>query len=335
MSMSFGRNTMPKAICSSTRQEFISMATFTAHAHRDFRHPSWLHGEELHGTDSSDIFLGSAGADTIYAGGGSDNVIGGSGGDTIIATAFGATAFVGPWGNDTVHGGDGNDGIYYGQTTSDVTLWGDRGDDVIVSGSGNDKIYGGDGNDKIWGGAGNDTIFGDNALGISGNDTIVGGEGNDTIYGGGGNDVIWGGADVDYLTGGKGADTFSFAAGDSGLHWQDADVIYDFKPSFDRGFPGDVIHFGGMEKGTSSNFFHGTFNSSHDYSDAAAYEHALKEANHGMVLNGGEWGNGNMKYVFETDGHNGWLFADMDGDRHFDTGIELKGVTDMHAWNIV
>ena len=90
-----------------------------------------------------------------------------------------------------------------------------------------------------------------------------------------------------------------------------------------------------MEKGTSSNFFHGTFNSSRDSSDAAAYEHALKEANHGMVLNGGEWGNGNMKYVFETDGHNGWLFADMDGDRHFDTGIELKGVTDMHAWNIV
>ncbi len=70
-------------------------------------------------------------------------------------------------------------------------------------------------------------------------------------------------------------------------------------------------------------------------SDAAAYEHALKEANHGMALNGGEWGNGNMKYLFETDGHNGWLFADTNGDHHFDTGIELKGVTDMHAWNVV
>ena len=48
------------------------MATFIAHAHRDFRHPYLLHGEELHGTDASDIFLGSAGTDTIYAGGGSD-----------------------------------------------------------------------------------------------------------------------------------------------------------------------------------------------------------------------------------------------------------------------
>src|SRR6266436_978024 len=49
MSMSFGRNTMLNAICSSTRQE-LTMATFIAHASRDFRHPSLLHGDQLHGT---------------------------------------------------------------------------------------------------------------------------------------------------------------------------------------------------------------------------------------------------------------------------------------------
>jgi Ca2+-binding RTX toxin-like protein len=291
--------------------------------------------QEIHGTSAAETLIGGVIGDTIYAGAGNDIVYGGSGSDTINATAFGYEGFVGAWGNDTVHGGDGDDHINYGQTTSDVTLWGDRGDDVIVSGSGNDTIVGGDGNDKIWGGAGNDTIFGDVAFSIGGNDTIYGGDGRDTINGGGGDDIIWGGAGVDFLTGGRGADTFAFNAGDSGLHWQDADVIYDFKPTLDRGFPGDVIHFEGMEKGSSSNFFHGTVNTSHDYSEAAAYEHALKQANEGFVLNQGEWGNGKMKYVFETDGHNGWLFADTDGDHHIDMGIELKGVTDMHAWNIV
>jgi Ca2+-binding RTX toxin-like protein len=96
------------------------MAIFTLQAHGSFRYPSWLHGQEVHGTDGSDIFLGSAGSDTIYAGGGSDNVIGGSGGDTIIAQAYGSTIY-GAWGNDTVHGGNGDDYIDYRQTTSDVS----------------------------------------------------------------------------------------------------------------------------------------------------------------------------------------------------------------------
>jgi Ca2+-binding RTX toxin-like protein len=329
MSMSFGRNTMPNAICSFTRQEFITMATFIAHAHRDFRHPYLLHGEELHGTDASDIFLGSAGTDTIYAGGGSDDVNGGSGDDTIYAQAFGSSIY-GAWGNDAVHAGDGNDRINYGQTTSNVALFGDNGDDVIYSGSGNDKIYGGAGNDWIFGGNGNDTIYGDGTAG-AGNDIIYGWNGNDYIFGGDGNDEIWGGRDVDYLTGGGGADTFKFNAGDSGLHWADADVIYDFRPSFDRGFQNDTIDIVGTEKGTSSNFGHinGPLNTSNDADYVAVYEHALKFADSEMQFHT------NLKYEFVTDGHNGFLFVDTNGDHHPDMGIELRGVTDMHYWNVV
>ena len=286
--------------------------------------------KEIHGTSAAETLIGGVIGDTIYTGAGNDVVHAGSGNDTIVATPFESGNVWAAWGNDTVHGGSGDDRILYGQTSSDVTLFGDRGDDMIVSGSGNDHIYGGDGNDYIYASAGNDTIFGDNALGISGNDTIFGGDGRDTINGGGGNDVIWGGAGVDFLTGGRGADTFNFLAGDSGLHYADADVITDFKPSFDRGFPGDVIHFDGMEKGTSSNFYHLTIDTSIYHSESAAYEHALESANSFMKLS-----NTHPKYEFVSDGHNGWLFADTDGDHRVDTGIELKGVTDMHAWNIV
>jgi Ca2+-binding RTX toxin-like protein len=307
------------------------MTTFFGQTFRDRNHPWWVHeaNDQMHGTDASDIFLAGGGNDTIYAGGGSDDVNGGSGDDTIYAQAFGSSIY-GAWGNDAVHAGDGNDRINYGQTTSNVALFGDNGDDVIYSGSGNDKIYGGAGNDWIFGGNGNDTIYGDGTAG-AGNDIIYGWNGNDYIFGGDGNDEIWGGRDVDYLTGGGGADTFKFNAGDSGLHWADADVIYDFRPSFDRGFQNDTIDIVGTEKGTSSNFGHinGPLNTSNDADYVAVYEHALKFADSEMQFHT------NLKYEFVTDGHNGFLFVDTNGDHRPDMGIELRGVTDMHYWNVV
>jgi len=36
-----------------------------------------------------------------------------------------------------------------------------------------------------------------------------------------------------------------------------------------------------------------------------------------------------------TDGHDGWVFVDTDGNHTVDYGIELKGVTDLHWQNIV
>jgi Ca2+-binding RTX toxin-like protein len=336
MSMSFGRNTMLNAICSLTRQE-LSMANFYGSSFRSpYSHRVYEFSDEMHGTGAGDTFYAGGGNDTIYAGGGSDEVYGGSGDDTIYATAYGYPGFHAAWGNDAVYGGDGNDRIFYGDTTSNVILFGDNmtspgahdGNDTIVSGSGDDYIYGGGGNDRIWGGAGNDVIYGDMPFGSAkGDDLIVGGAGTDYIYGGAGNDQIWGGRDVDYLTGGSGADTFAFAAGDSGLHYADADVIYDFTPSFDRGFPGDVIDVG--SKGTSSNFGHITIDTSHQFTWAAEYEHALSSANAAMQIHP------TREYEFVTDGQDGWLFADTNGDHRVDTGIELRGVTDMHYWNVV
>jgi len=292
---------------------------------------------DMHGTSAADAFNAGLGNDTIWGGFGSDVVNGGSGDDTIHATTYAAQPFVGPWGNDVVYGGVGNDFIDYANTTSNVVLYGDNaqwsrqdGNDTIVSGSGNDWIYGGGGNDVISGGAGNDVIYGDMPISrTGGNDVIFGGDGRDTIYGGAGNDTIWGNSGVDFMYGGSGADTFKFNAGDTGLHYADADVIYDFHPSSDRGFPtGDTIDFTTMEKGTSSNFDHKAIINIHG-SDAAEYANALGTANAEETVNP------NLKYVFVTDGQNGWLFADTNGDHHLDAGIELRGVTDMHYWNVV
>lgn len=310
----------------------------------NFRLPGshWLlreYDDQMHGTSFDDTFYAGGGNDTIYAGLGDDAVYAGSGNDTIYATDYRAPGYVGPWGNDAVYAGDGDDHINYGNTTSNVILFGDNtaagahdGNDTIVSGAGNDWIYGGGGNDFILGGAGSDVIYGDMPNGNArGDDVIFGGDGNDSIYGGAGNDVIYGGRDVDYMYGGSGADTFKFNAVDTGLHYADADVIYDFKPSFDRGFPGagDTINFVTVDSGTSRNFGHTSIDTSHEYTYAAEYEHALKAAN------ATEASNSNLKYVFVTDGQDGWLFVDTNGDHHLDAGIELRGVTDMHYWNVV
>ena len=45
-----------------------------------------------------------------------------------------------------------------------------------------------------------------------------------------------------------------------------------------------------------------------------------------------------VRYVFLTDGVNGYLFGDIDGDAWIETGIVLKGLTsinDFHYWDII
>jgi Ca2+-binding RTX toxin-like protein len=286
--------------------------------------------DQMHGTSSDDTFLAGGGNDTIYAGAGDDYVSGGSGNDHIYASAFGVSAHA-AWGHDAVYGGAGDDIINYTNTTSSVILYGDdlenrlSGHDEIWGGSGSDRIYGGGGGDNLYGGDGNDTIYGDTLTGAgSGDDYIFGQNGNDTIYGGAGKDNIWGGADVDYLTGGSGADTFHFEAGDSGRSYADADVIYDFNRN-----EGDKLDLPGAA--TASNFGHikGFLDTSHNTTYAQDYKQALDFAQNVMSAQPG------IKYEFVTDGHNGWLFANLDRLPGVDFGIELKGVTDLHWQDIV
>jgi hypothetical protein len=41
------------------------------------------------------------------------------------------------------------------------------------------------------------------------------------------------------------------------------------------------------------------------------------------------------RYEFATDGKDGWLFADTDGNHKIDLAIELPGVSDLSHLNIV
>lgn len=188
-----------------------------------------VYGDLLADDSGNDVIYGGDGADTIYTGSwdgathtgnGTDEAWGGNGGDMIYGDN-GADKLAGGAGSDTINGGGGNDVIYSGADAAST--------DDLLGGAGNDTIYGGDGVDNIDGGTGNDVLYGgsgiDTVEGGSGADSIFGGADGDYLYGDAGDDIITGGAGdgaSDDLTGGDGADTFVFSAGDG------ADLILDF-----------------------------------------------------------------------------------------------------------
>jgi hypothetical protein len=74
----------------------------------------------LTGTDSDEMFVGTAGANTLTGNGGTDLIFGGAGADTLNGGA-GVDVLIGGAGNDTLIGGLGND-----------TLTGGDGNDVFI-----------------------------------------------------------------------------------------------------------------------------------------------------------------------------------------------------------
>jgi Ca2+-binding RTX toxin-like protein len=314
----------------TTMAEIFGTGHFNIHTHRYIGF-----ADTLDGTSGNDTIWAGGGNDHVYAGAGDDEVHGGAGDDILVANPQNPYT-IGAWGHDAVYGDSGNDIIAYGNTTNSVILYGDdinnqeAGNDTITGGSADDQIYGGGGNDTIYGGGGNDTIYGDSFTGSgNGNDNISGGAGHDSIWGGDGNDIISGGTGFDDLWGGKGADTFVFTNGDSTKSYSGADVIHDFNASTNSYSVWDKLDLDG--KATASNFGHinGVLDTSHDFTDKAAYDHALGFAQNVMTNSPG------LKYEFVTDGHDGWVFVDANNNHTVDYGIELKGVTDLHWQNIV
>lgn len=221
-------------------------------------------GEEISGTNSSDVLAGTTGDDTIDggsgndeidAGAGHDTVLGGKGkdsisggdGDDMIDSGGQADLVYGGNGDDRIYGGLGNDSLFgddgddviFGGSNNDIinggrgndTLYGDHGADTISGGSDDDEIYGGRSNDKLNGNSGNDSLFGGNGndklTGGTGDDYLDGGAQADRLDGGDGNDTLVGGLGNDELTGGAGADTFVFAG------VVNNDVITDFEAGID------------------------------------------------------------------------------------------------------
>lgn len=157
--------------------------------------------------------------------------------------------------------------------------------------------------------SGNDTIYGN-----GGDDGISGGAGHDVIYGGSGNDSINGGAGWDELTGGIGRDTFIFARGESGPTYATADVITDFVSVND-----DILFLGNSPAGNSSNYREFFLGDGFGHGNAQQdYNEALNEARQDI--------GGNVRYAFYTNGQDGYLFADLDGNGTVDTSVELRGL---------
>ena len=255
-------------------------------------------GTQLLGTDGGDSIFGFGGNDRIYGGMGVDYISGGDGDDQIYAEGGDRPNVFEFWGNDTVRGGNGNDTISYYHSVDPVTIYGDH----LQPSEANLQ----DGNDTIWGGWASDTI-----IGGGGDDTIYGGRGNDYIitdYGYGttpgyyGTNTVWGGAGQDTVIV-SGWDTVVINRGDS----NPVDGAQDIIAHFDRAhahleLPGDA---------TASNYDETTIS-------GRGFDAALNMANYMLK---------SVDYVFITDGHDGFVFADTDGDTRADIGVTMAGLT--------
>ena len=166
----------------------------------------------------------------------------------------------------------------------------------------------------------------DHLFGNSGDDVIAGGSGDDTIEGGAGNDLILGDSyldgnnddGVDTLSGNGGYDTFMFNMING---WTESDkwnpdTIKDFWWYY------DAIMM--PVAGTSANYIETALGYNVGYLDAMNWAETHMS--------------GDDRYAFVTDGVNGYLFGDLNGNGTVETGIVLEGKTTINAfgyWDII
>ena len=291
-------NTAPQVVSASQGTDIlIGFENVIGSDHDDFLYGD-MGDNVLTGGDGNDRLAGGAGNDTMDGGGGFDalNYFSAAGGVTVDLRDEGVAQFVGGGqGTDTftnIHNviGSGFGDVIDGDGKFNQ-LFGFGGDDTLRGHSGNDTIRGGGGNDLIGGGDGNDLVIGE-----AGNDRLFGANGNDVFYGGAGDDTITGSGDGDLMFGGDGADVFRFVSVTDSTFNQ-RDIIADFVSGVDKLDFVDVDADAGVV-GNQAFTFVGT----------AAFSAA-----------------GQLRFV--TDGTNGWVQADVDGDANADMVMQLLGVT--------
>ena len=139
----------------------------------------------------------------------------------------------------------------------------------------------------------------------AGDDTISGGAGDDFIFAGEGNDSIVAGTGVDTVTGGAGADVFDFN------HISEStsaarDTIRDFSAA-----AGDIIDLSGIDANSAI-----AGNQAFTFVGPAAFGSA-----------------GDLRFV--TNGTDGFVIGDVDGNGSIDLNILLLGVTSMGLGDFV
>ena len=255
----------------------------------------------IFGDGGDDFLLGEADNDRVDGGAGVDTMSGGAGDDTLLGGAGNDRGFGGD-GADNVNGNDGDDFLRGGTGDDRVSggagadeVHGDGGDDNLLGFGGNDTLYGGAGNDLVGGSFGNDSLFGE-----AGNDNLFGGEANDTIDGGMGADLIFGQAGADLLTGGAGNDRFVFQSVDDSTAGA-RDTITDFAA-------GDRVNLISIDADTGTGG-----NQAFAFIGSALFTGTAGELR------------------FATNGVDGFVTGDVDGDGGQDFVIHLAGVTAMSA----
>ncbi|QUJ76024.1 M10 family metallopeptidase C-terminal domain-containing protein [Sulfitobacter albidus] len=265
--------------------------------------------EGILGGFADDILVGNGAGNLIDGGDGDDQIYGLGGGDILNGEA-GNDLIEGSGGNDTLSGGDGDaDVLSYFNSASGVTVnLRFQGTAQAVGGaSGVDTFT--EFEDLFGANAGNDTLVGDTGdnriLGFGGNDLIFGFDGDDDLLGQRGNDTLTGNAGADTLSGGGGADTFDFnQTADSTS--TSRDVITDF------GVGGaDRIDLSSIDANTAV-----AGNQAFTFVGGAAFSAA-----------------GDLRFV--TNGTNGFVLGDTDGDGGIDMNILLLGVTSVTAGDFI
>ncbi|MEH6522006.1 calcium-binding protein [Sulfitobacter sp.] len=265
--------------------------------------------EALIGGSGNDLLVGNSAGNLIVGGEGNDEIYGIGAGD-ILRGGIGNDQIEGSGGNDTMEGGVGDaDVLSYFNSAGGVTVnLRFQGVAKAVGGSSGTDLFTGF-EDLFGSNVGGDTLVcsveDNRILGFAGDDLIFGFDGDDDLIGMTGADTLNGGLGADILSGGGAADTFDFnnITDSSGTS---RDTIADF------GVGGaDLIDLSTID----ANPIVGG-NQAVSFIGAAGFSEA------GQVR-------------FATNGTNGFVLGDVDGDGNVDLNILLLGVTSIGASDFV
>jgi uncharacterized delta-60 repeat protein len=302
---------------------------------------------KLTGNSSNNVLNGGAGADTMTGGLGSDTYYVDNAGDVVVESADSKLG-----GTDTVIStvtrtlGDYQENLVLSGTAA-INGNGNTLANSLTGNAAANVLNGGTGADKMSGGLGNDTYYVDNAGDVvvesadsklGGTDTVVstvtrtlgdyqenltlagtaaingtgnilanklvGNSGANVLNGGGGADTLVGGQGKDVLEGGSGSDVFVFnAASETGTTSAASDVVNDFVRGLDK------VDLRGIDANTATlaNDAFTTF-----IAGTAAFTAA-----------------GQLKLV------GGVLYGNTDGDADAEFAIQLTGVTQLTAADVM
>ena len=324
-------------------------------ASRSTKRNDRIHGDRqdnwIFGAEGDDTLLGSLGRDTLVGGEGNDSLDGGGHVDVMRGGLGDDTYVVDRTGDRVVEDADAGIDTVLSHTraykldanvengrimsTERAHMNGNALDNVIYAGTGSNVMNGGAGTDTVsyefgvtgdagvqvslaldgvqdTGGSGRDKVHHFENLAGSMNDDWLGGDaGDNMLWGLAGDDTLDGAAGSDTLEGGEGSDTFDFnAVTDLSTDPAETDVIADFVSGE------DLIDLSGIDAVQGTLEDEGfTFIGSTDFSTTDA--------------------TGELRYSFDAATGIGTLSGSTDADADAEFVIQVVGVTDLAATDLV